>query len=82
MYRQTDERSAARDFFHHLRDTLVLLGVDEEFANLVETPAEISPANVADLRRFNGKLIDDIKLKLVNINKLAIEVGETGEDSQ
>lgn len=69
------ENSAARDFFHHLHDTLVLLGADEEIANLVETPEMISESHVFDLRRFNGKLIDATKSKLVNINKLAVEVG-------
>lgn len=61
-------------YFHHLRDTLILLGCEVRFADLVEFPQDISEEDIDDLRRFNGKLIDQTKDKLVNINKIAIEV--------
>lgn len=65
---------AELEFFHHLHDTLILLGAGERFAKLVENPQAIKEFDVNDLRRYNGKLIDAMKQKMVDINKLAIEV--------
>lgn len=71
-----EQQAAVREFFHHLHDTLVLLGADANLAELVESPETIRAAHVDDLRRYNGKLIDATKYRLVNINKLAVVVGE------
>jgi hypothetical protein len=73
--RQADE-PVVRDFFHHLYDTLVLLGADARLARLVENPQAISAADVDDLRRYNGELADATKSKLANLNKLSVVVGE------
>jgi hypothetical protein len=67
-----DQQRVVRAFFHHLHDTLVLLGADAKLADLVESPEVIGAGHVDELRRYNGKLIDETKSKLVNINKLAV----------
>ncbi len=64
----------ARAYFHFLHDTLILLGSGARYAELVETPDVITQDDVDDLRRFNCKLIDFTKDKLVNLNKIAIGV--------
>jgi hypothetical protein len=76
ILRQAGEKPAIRDFFHHLHDTLVLLGAGANLANLVQSPETINESDVDNLRRYNCKLIDTTKDKLVNINKLAVVVGE------
>ena len=72
----TGQQIIVRDFFHHLHDTLILLGANAQLTELVENPEAIRVAHVDDLRNFNGKLIDTMKDKMVNINKLAVVVGE------
>lgn len=62
-------------FFHHLRDTIILLGGPLNLANLVAHYHEISSKDVLDLMVTNSKLIDLTKDKLVNINKLEIISG-------
>lgn len=62
------------DFFHHLRDTIILLAGEIEIANLLERPDDITEADVNELRRFNCKLIDATKDRLVNINKIKVVV--------
>lgn len=59
-------------FFHHLYDTLILLGATPEIATMVRNPDVITESDVDELRIFNGKLIDSTKDKLSNINKLTI----------
>jgi hypothetical protein len=68
------QQMIVQDFFHHLHNTLVLLGTDVKLAELVESPETISAEDVDDLRRYNCKLIDATKSKLVNISKLAVSV--------
>ncbi len=65
---------SSHNFFHHLRDTIILLGGEIEIANLLEKPDEITESDVDNLRRFNCKLIDATKDKLVNINKIKVVV--------
>jgi len=60
------------DFFHHLRDTIILLGGQTEIANLLEKPDDITESDVDNLRRFNCELIDATKHKLANINKIRV----------
>lgn len=69
-------QAVSRDFFHHLRDTLVLLGADVRFADLIEYPDDITHKDLDELRRFNGNLAEAIKTKMTNLNKLAVEVLE------
>ena len=63
------------DFFYHLRDTAILLGMDARFADLLKTPEVITEADVVELRKYTGKLIDETKHKLININRLTVSRG-------
>jgi len=67
-------KTYAEQFFHHLHDTLTLLGAGQRFAKLVEFPETIKIEDVDALRNYNCKLIDLTKDKLVNLNKIAIFV--------
>lgn len=69
---QAPDPSAAKDFFHHLHNTLVLLGAGSRYATLVENPEAITASDVDDLRRYNLKLVDAVKDKLANIHKLGV----------
>ncbi len=72
--KRLDDDRILPEFLHHLHDTLILLGADAEFAELIEFPDSISSDKVDDLRRYNCKLINDTKRRLVNINKLVVEL--------
>lgn len=61
-------------FFHHLHDTLILLGVGVEIADLLNQPDKIDESDLDNLRRFNCRLIDATKDKLVNINTIKVIV--------
>jgi hypothetical protein len=69
------EMTMQSEFLYHLRDTLILLGGEKYFADLLVNPEEIGEADIDGLRKYNGKLIDAAKDRLVNINKLALCVG-------
>lgn len=71
---QENERSDMREFLHHLHDTLILLGAEKVFADLVESPETINDCDVKNLRRYNCDLINKVKEKLENINKITISV--------
>lgn len=60
------------DFLYHMRDTVILLGLDRYFADLLSDPGTATEADIDALRKYNGKLIDATKSRLVNINKLAV----------
>ncbi len=62
------------DFFHHLYDTIILLGGTIEIATMVKNPKAISDSDIESLRRYNGGLIDSTKNKLVRINTIRIKV--------
>jgi hypothetical protein len=64
------------EFFHHLRDTLILLGGERYFADLLDNPAEISEADVEGLRNYNHGLVESVKNRLANINRMGVIVGE------
>jgi hypothetical protein len=71
-------------FFHHLYDTLVLLGAPDAIAMLAADPDQLlfnhTVHAVNDLRRYNGELIDQHKDHLSRIHKMEIEVvREPGE---
>jgi hypothetical protein len=69
---QSGEQPTLRSFLHHLHDTIILLGGDIAFANLVKNPDMIDESAVNELRQYNGKLVDATKDKLAGINKLTI----------
>ena len=62
-------------FLHHLRDTIILLGVEVELANLIVAPNDIAESDIDRLRQFNIMLIEATKNKLANINKMKIVLG-------
>lgn len=64
--------SAHNDFYHHLRDTIILLGGGTEIANLAAKPGEITGDDVEALRNHNCRLITQAKDRLVNLNYLAV----------
>ena len=45
----------------------------------MDRPEEICQQDVDDLRQLNGKLIDNLKQRMVDIHKLAIEVVDPEE---
>ncbi len=63
-------------FLHHLRDTIILLGVEVELANLIVAPNDIAESDIDRLRQFNIMLIEATKNKLANINKMKIVLGD------
>jgi hypothetical protein len=73
MSARINDRNAS-EFFHHLRDTLILLGADVELADRLESPEPLDASDVDKVRRFNGELVEALKTKLVNISKIAVEV--------
>jgi hypothetical protein len=62
----------AQEYFHNLYNTLVLLGSDVRFAVLLKNPEVISETDVAELRRYNGELVDATKSRLVNVNTVRV----------
>ena len=68
------DQNTKAEFFHHLRDTIILLSGETEIADLLEKPDDITKSYVDNLRQLNCKLIDATKHKLVNINKIQVVV--------
>jgi hypothetical protein len=62
-------------FFHHLHDTIILLGGGMQLANKVKHPDVLTDADVDELRRLNIRLLDRTKQRLVDINKTTIRPG-------
>lgn len=64
-------------YLHHMRDTLILLGLDAGLdmwlIDLIVDPSRAEDADADALRNFNAKLINTTKDKLVNINRLSIQ---------
>ncbi len=63
------------EYLYQLRDTVILLGLDVRFADLLTNPDRIETWDVEELQRENGKLIDATKDKLMNLNRLAVARG-------
>ncbi len=63
-----------KQYLHHLKDTLILLGCKIKFVSLLEQPKDINKSDIDDLRKFNCKLLDETKEKLSNINTIKIKV--------
>lgn len=63
------------EYLYQLRDTVILLGLDTRFADLLIEPHRIEEIDVEDLQRINGKLINATKSKLDSINRLAVVRG-------
>ena len=69
---QTEELKS--ELFHHLHDTIILLGGSSEFANLAEPGADIKLEDVDNLRNYNIRLIDATKDKLSEIHSTKIRI--------
>lgn len=67
----TNEES---EFFHHLHDTIILLGGSKEIAHLAANSDAIKPEDVDNLRNYNIKLIEAAKDKLSHIHTTRILV--------
>lgn len=60
------------EYLYQLRDTVILLGLDVRFADLLTNPDKIETWDVDELQTVNGKLLDATKSKLENINRLTV----------
>ncbi|HEY3854316.1 MAG TPA: hypothetical protein VGO67_08000 [Verrucomicrobiae bacterium] len=62
------------DFRRHLRQTVILLGGKNKIADLLTKSQDfhVSHGDVEDLKRYNMELIDELKSRLSNINKVRI----------
>lgn len=62
------------DFRHHLRDTILLLGGNQEIADLLvkSQDGQINEADVDALRNYNIGLFTATKQRLNNLNKLRL----------
>ncbi len=68
--------SADFDFRHHLRDTLLLLGAEQEIADLIVKSQDgyIGEADIEKLRTYNISLFTNTKSRLRNLNRLKLTV--------
>ena len=64
------------DFRHHLRDTILLLGGEQEIADLLIKSQDgfVKEADIEKLRNYNISLFDRVKSRLRNLNRLEITV--------
>lgn len=60
------------EYFHHLHDTIILLGGSKEIAHLAANSDAIKPEDVDNLRNYNIKLIEAAKYKLSEIHSTKI----------
>jgi len=61
-----------KQFIHHLRDTIILLGGRLQIADLLRNPEAIREAEVDRLRQYNIDLETRIKNRLADTNKMRI----------
>lgn len=66
-------------FFHHLRDTIILLGGGTHIANMASKPDEISATDVARLKDYNILLETQVKDRLANTNSMTIQIIDDDE---
>ncbi|HVC93458.1 MAG TPA: hypothetical protein VND64_07190 [Pirellulales bacterium] len=64
------------EFFHHLHDTIVLLGGGTRIAKMVERYDRLTESDADELRDYNANLIALTKDKLANIHKLKIRASD------
>ena len=62
------------DFRHHLHDTIILLGGEKKIADMLvrSQDSHIKNSDVAEVRRYNGVLIDETKDRLNNVHKTRV----------
>lgn len=67
-----------KQFLHHLRDTIIILGGGTYIANMAENAESATEHDIDELRRFNLKLIDTTKRRLENMNSLTVKTEQNG----
>lgn len=67
--------------FHHLHDTILLLGGTPELAKLIESCKDgVTDAKVEEVRRVSCSLIGPFKLRMAALHRIQIQV--TGESNE
>ena len=61
-----------RQFFHHLHDTIILLGGGTRIAKMLERWETLTEADTDELRAFNCKLVTLTKDKLAHTHKMTV----------
>ena len=76
------EKDSDFEFRYLLRDTIVLLGGDPHIADLLKKSLDesISEDDVAQLRNYTLKLLDEAKSRICNINKITVRVGSSDSE--
>lgn len=76
------EKDSDFDFRYLLRDTIILLGGEGSIADLLKKSLDenISEDDVAQLRNYNLKLLDEAKSRICNINKITVRVGPSDSE--
>jgi hypothetical protein len=60
------------EYLYQIRNTVILLGLDVRFADLLTNPDAIDEVDVEELQKVNGKLIEATKDKLAHLNRLTV----------
>lgn len=66
------------EFLHHLHDALILLGGRRDIAEMLLRPELIDESAVDALRQYGIDLQDSLKDRLVNVNKIEVQVSNGG----
>lgn len=78
-----DKNKEARAlFFHHLHDTIILLGGGTQIAKMVERYDTAGLKDVEELQRINMRLIDGIKDRLFEIHKTTVRRVDPEEEEE
>lgn len=77
----SEEYSPDFDFRHHLRDTILLLGGKKEIADLLMKSQDglLSESDIDELRNYNCTLINGVKARLSELNRLKVRVIREGD---
>jgi hypothetical protein len=67
------------EFLYHLHDTVILLGLEKRFADLLNRLDRIDEADIEELQRYNGRLLDATKDKLLGINRITVVRGDSDD---
>lgn len=66
----------AKEYLHHLHDTLILLGAPPHLAAIASNPDIATDDDINTLRKYNMTLIDQHKTRLTGTNKMTVIVGK------
>lgn len=65
------------EFFHHLHNTIILLGGGTRIADMVKRYPEVTDSDLDELQHFNHRLISSTKGKLANLTASTVHVRKT-----